>query len=187
MLDELLEGDRWLAVLGAFPLPEETRISPAGLRVHTLGMVTAAQRHEDGTCTLLLEGICRVQVLECLHNRVFPQIRIRDCENGACSEACLCAMRREVLDLLLAMQADGMPLPPMIPDALKGIRSPETFIDHAIVALVEPMAMKESMLALPDPSRRFAFLIRSLQRQRNRFQFLNLWVPSMDRERIRNN
>src|SRR4051812_30825671 len=64
MLRDVLASNRLFAVAGLDPVrvSDPTQFEPP-YRVASVGIVRACQKSEDGTSKLLLQGICRVEIV----------------------------------------------------------------------------------------------------------------------------
>ena len=78
MLKEVLATNRLFAVTGL----DQKRLGEPGEfepphRVASVGIVRACQKNANGTSNLLLQGLCRVEVLGIITDQPFRRIRVR--------------------------------------------------------------------------------------------------------------
>lgn len=160
MLVEVLASNRLMAVAGVDPrAPAE-----APCRVAGVGIIRACQGKDDGTSDLLLQGLCRVEVMGVAAEKPFRRIRVRALasEPGAAHEEN--QRSREELARLLRLKArlstaEGAELARF----LKTIEDPETFVDIAAFSLCESPELKQTLLETLDVHRRMGLFSRQLR------------------------
>src|SRR5580658_3201860 len=78
MLREVLASNRLLAVAGINPelADAQGQFEPPH-RVAGIGLIRACQKNGDGTSNILLQGLCRVEILDILADEPYRRIRIR--------------------------------------------------------------------------------------------------------------
>jgi Lon protease-like protein len=173
MIDEVLEGDRFFTILGAFPVQSDVVLRSGDNTAATLGFVRAAQTYEDGSSTILLEGLCRIGVEENIYDRVFPRVRIKTTEAPCEDPERLCRLRQQTLRLLERLCAEGKQISPDLMTHLRAITTPQAFVDHATASLVENADQKLKILQCADPEERYGCLMTRLKRELARIRLLN--------------
>src|SRR5688572_28805501 len=78
MLRDALASNRLFAVVGlnAAKAEQAGTFEPPH-RVATVGIIRACQKNDDGTSNLLLQGLCRVEVVSILRDEPYRRIQIR--------------------------------------------------------------------------------------------------------------
>jgi Lon protease-like protein len=152
MLRDVLASNRLFAVAGLDleRIDEPGRFEPP-FRIGSVGIIRACQKNDNGTSNLLLQGLCRVEIMEIVRDEPYRQIRIRalSSEAGA-SPGENEALRRELarlLNLKLKLAATG---PSEMTAFLKTVEDPEAFVDIAAFSLCEDTALKQRLLETLD-------------------------------------
>lgn len=148
MLRDVLSSNRLMAVAGI----NFERINDPGQfepphRVASVGIVRACQKNDNGTSNLLLQGICRVEVVSIICDEPYRRIGIRALvsQPGASDDENQ-DLRRELSRLLrlksrLAATALGE-----MAAFLKTVEDPEAFVDIAAFSLCEDSRLKQKLL-----------------------------------------
>lgn len=165
MLRDVLASNRLFAVAGLDPqwaLDSGTNEPPH--RVATVGIVRACQKSESGTSNLLLQGLCRVEVLGIASDVPYRVIRVRALasETGA-SEQENQVLRGELARLIgvkLRLAARGAR---ELLDFLKSVEDPEVFADIAAFSVCEDPRLKQKLLETLDVHRRLEMLRRRVR------------------------
>src|SRR3954447_5841679 len=78
MLRDVLASNRLFAVAGLDlqRLSEPGQFEPPH-RVASVGIIRACQKNDNGTSNLLLQGLCRVEILKIIRDEPYRRIRIR--------------------------------------------------------------------------------------------------------------
>jgi ATP-dependent Lon protease len=121
---------------------------------------------------LLLQGLCRVEIVRIVRDEPYRQIQIRalSSEAGASSDENQ-ALRRELarlLNLKLKLAATGSD---EMTSFLKTVEDPEAFVDIAAFSLCEDAALKQTLLETLDVHRRLELFGAQL---RNEIESLKL-------------
>ena len=156
MLRDALASNRLFAVAGLDldRIDEPGHFEPS-YRVASVGMIRACQKNENGTSNLLLQGLCRVEIVRIVRDKPYRQIRIRalSSEAGASSDENQ-ALRRELsrlLNLKMKLAAGGAN---EMTAFLKTVEDPEAFVDIAAFSLCEDTSLKQRLLETLDVHRR---------------------------------
>lgn len=167
MLRDALASNRLFAVAGldAAAMEVPGRHEPP-YRVASVGIIRACQKNTDGTSNLLLQGICRVEIVKIIQDEPYRRIRIRalTSEAGA-SVGENEALRRELsrlLSLKLKLAADGSK---EMTSFLKTVEDPEAFVDIAAFSLCEDARLKQKLLETLDVHRRLELFGGRLRRE----------------------
>lgn len=162
MLRDVLASNRLFAVAGldVNQLDLSSRFEPP-YRIASVGIVRACQKNDNGTSNLLLQGLCRVEIVEIVRDEPYRRIRIRalSSEAGASEEENQ-SLRRELSRLLNVKQklvAKGQSTPLAgheMAAFLKSVEDPEAFVDIAAFSLCEDAELKQRLLETLDVHRR---------------------------------
>jgi len=174
MLRDVLQQGRLFAVAcqaapgrnyGAQPVEE----LPA--RMATVGMIRAAHENADGTSNLVLQGLCRVEVIKFSNQPPYPVIEVRPLVPEVVPDEIptISAERREILGHLREEQTFVEDLPGEFLDFLDGLEDPEAFIDLTAFATCQCARTKQRLLETLDLAKRYQLLrehLEGLHRQR---------------------
>jgi Lon protease-like protein len=162
MLVEVLASNRLMAVAGIDPrgvVANEPLCKVAGV-----GIVRACQGKEDGTSDLLIQGLCRVEVVGVASEKPFRRIRIRALASEPGADVAENQRSRLELARLLRLKAklsttSGAELNRF----LRTIDDPETFVDIAAFSLCESPQLKQKLLETLDVHRRMGLFSHQLK------------------------
>ncbi len=167
MLREVLVSNRLFAVAGLdeLQLGNPDAFEPAH-RIATMGIVRACQKSENGTSNLLIQGLCRVEILEVLTETPYRRVRIRalTSQPGGAPEENE-RLRTELAKLIALRRKLGSALPKEMADFLRSVKDPETLVDLAAFSLCEDSAMKQQLLETLDVQRRLQMFTAHLRRE----------------------
>lgn len=156
MLSDVLATNRLFAVAG---LNVQQANDPGHFepphRVATVGIIRACQKNENGTSNLLLQGLCRIEIVKILRDDPYRRIRIRalSSEAGASDDENQ-SLRRELarlLNLKIKLAASGSR---EMTAFLKTVEDPEAFVDIAAFSLCDDTLLKQRLLETLDVHRR---------------------------------
>lgn len=189
MLRDVLATNRLFAVAGLDPsrLAETGQFEPPH-RVASVGIVRACQANENGTSNLLLQGLCRVEIVEILADEPYRRIRIRALASqpGASAEENQ-ALRRELARLLnlkrkLEAQGSGE-----MTAFLRTVEDPEAFVDIAAFSLCDDALLKQRLLETLDVHRRLELFGRELRAEIGRLKLRQKLQGPLPDDRISSN
>lgn len=156
MLRDALATNRLFAVAGLDleRINEPEHFEPPH-RIASVGIIRACQKNDNGTSNLLLQGLCRVEIVKIVRDEPYRWIQIRALasEAGASADENQ-ALRRELSRLLnvkLRLAASGAG---EMTAFLKTVEDPEAFVDIAAFSLCENTILKQKLLETLDVHRR---------------------------------
>lgn len=166
MLGDVLASDRLLAVAGI-----DRRKAPANgvveppCRVASIGIIRACQKNDDGTANLLLQGLCRVEVVAIVADSPYRRIEVRPLVSEAGASAAENeSLRRELARLISVKQKLAHGSVQQMASFLKTVHDPEAFVDIAAFSLCESDALKQKLLETLDVHDRLQLFGRQLRR-----------------------
>ncbi len=165
MLKEVLASNRLFAVTGIDPklLDQPGQFEPP-YRVASVGIIRACQKNANGTSNLLLQGICRVEVVEIVTDKPYRRIRVRALPSEPVTDPAENArLRTELARLITLKQKFGAPVPAEMAEFLRSVEDPEVFIDLAAFSLCENSALKQRLLETLDVRRRLELFASQLR------------------------
>jgi len=123
--------------------------------IATVGIIRACQENDDGTANLLLQGLCRVELLSVQREEPyrFVQVRALTSTPGAATDENL-RLRADLTRLIALKRKLGAPVPREFTDFLKTVDDPETFVDLAAFSLCDDPRLKQTLLETLDIHRR---------------------------------
>src|SRR6185503_6830849 len=152
MLRDVLASNRLFAVAGLdlHRLNEPGSFEPP-YRIATVGIIRACQKNDNGTSNLLLQGLCRVEIVSIVGDEPYRRIRVRalSSREGAPAEENK-ALRRELSRLLNIKQKLAAAGSNEMTTFLKTVEDPEAFVDIAAFSLCEDGALKQKLLETLD-------------------------------------
>lgn len=167
MLHEVLQRDRLFAVAGLDARrSEEPGAFEPPHRIATVGIVRACQKQPDGTSNLLLQGLCRVEIIGIVSDEPYRQISIRALHSTVGEDpATNHKLRRELGRLLALKRKYGATLPAELTDFLRTVEDPETFVDLAAFSLCDDVGLKQRLLETLDVRARLQLFNRRLRHE----------------------
>jgi len=165
MLRDVLATNRLFAVAGLDPrqLGNPRAFEPPH-RIASIGIVRACQKNDNGTSNLLLQGLCRIEVLNINTEEPYRRIQIRplaSAEKGNPEENR--RLRAELVRLFSLKRKYGAMVPPEMTDFLRTVKDPETFVDLAAFSLCEDSGTKQKLLETLDVGQRLALFSARLR------------------------
>lgn len=156
MVRDVLASNRLFAVAGLNfeRLNEPNHFEPPH-RIASVGIIRACQKNDNGTSNLLLQGLCRVEILKIVRDEPYRQIQIRalSSEAGATNDENQ-ALRRELSRLLNVKRRLTASGSGEMTSFLKTVEDPEAFVDIAAFSLCEDAVLKQKLLETLDVHRR---------------------------------
>jgi Lon protease-like protein len=166
MLRDVLASNRLFAVAGLDldQADDPTRFEPP-YKVASVGIIRACQKNDNGTSNLLLQGLCRVEIVKILRDEPYRRIQVRAlASNAGASLDENQALRRELarlLSLKMKLAATGSR---EMTAFLKTVEDPEAFVDIAAFSLCEDTGLKQTLLETLDVHRRLELFGAQLRR-----------------------
>lgn len=156
MLRDVLASNRLFAIAGL-----DLKQTGAGAvtepphRVAAVGIIRACQKNENGTSNLLLQGLCRVEILAIAGDEPYRRIQIRALASaaGASGEENQ-ALRLELARLINVKSKLAAGGAVEMAAFLKTVEDPEAFVDIAAFSMCEDAALKQKLLETLDVHRR---------------------------------
>jgi Lon protease-like protein len=170
MLRDVLATNRLFAVAGIDPhqLATGSQSEPPH-RVATVGIVRACQETDNGTSNLLLQGLCRVEIVAINRDDPYRRIRVRALASvvGTADDDCA-GLRRELSRLLVLrhkLSHQGPAAPGEMAAFLRTVEDPEAFVDIAAFSLCGDSKLKQTLLETLDVRRRFQLFTTEVRRE----------------------
>lgn len=167
MLGHVLAKDRLMAVVGLDPSRQhEPDTFEPPHRVATVGIIRACQKNPDGTSNLLLQGLCRAEILAIAQEDPYRVIQIKALQsNSTASPEANAALRHELNRLIsLKQECDGQNTQEFS-DFMRTVEDPDIFADLAAFNFCENPTIKQLLLETLDVSSRLQVLSEHLQNQ----------------------
>lgn len=165
MLRDVLAADRIFAIAGLDQRPAaQAEGSDPPHRIAGVGIVRACQKNTNGTSSLLLQGLCRVEITGIVTDKPYRRIGIRPLVSKPGAPAMENQKLRAELSRLLGIKLRlSATSPGEMTAFLKTIDDPETFVDIAAYSLCESPALKQRLLETLDVHRRLELFSRGLR------------------------
>ena len=172
MLDEVLHEGRMFIV--AMRRPGAGQESP--FNVAGLGLVRVCVKHEDGTSLLVMEGLCRVQLVRTVRRFPFRVSRIRSLQTPSRDSVAIDALTAKVRDLV--GERIEQELPSLTPGAeaapareivacLEKLHDPDRIADLVSWSLLRGAAERQTILETVEIEARLKHLIHFLMAEIN--------------------
>lgn len=157
MLRDVLATNRLFAVAGLDldKVRDPSQFEPPH-RVASVGIIRACQKNDNGTSNLLLQGLCRVEIVAIATDDPYRRIRVRALTShaGALPHENE-ALRKELSRLLnLKQKLSATTGSGEMAAFLKTVEDPEAFVDIAAFSLCEDTLLKQKLLETLDVHRR---------------------------------
>jgi len=167
MLRDVLASNRLFAVAGIDlrQAQDPSRFEPPH-RIGSVGIVRACQKNDNGTSNLLLQGLCRVEILQILGEEPYRRIRVRTLASirGDATDV-NDRLRADLLRLLTIRRKQGAATAPDMVEFLRSVDDPETFVDLAAFGLCDDAQLKQQLLETLDVQRRLRLFKTHLQNE----------------------
>ena len=189
MLKDVLATNRLFAVTGLNPklLDQPGQFEPPH-RVASVGIVRACQKNDNGTSNLLLQGLCRVEVLEILADKPYRRIRVRALASEPVTDAAEnIRLRGELARLIALKQKFGAPMSTEMAEFLRTVEDPEVFIDLAAFSLCENHSLKQKLLETLNVRRRLELFGQQLRGEIEALRLRRLLQGGLPDDRISDN
>jgi len=189
MLKDVLATNRLFAVTGldANLLDQPGQFEPPH-RIASVGIVRACQKNANGTSNLLLQGLCRVELLSIVADEPYRRIKVRALPSEPVADpAENVRLRTELARLIALKQKFGAPMPPEMAEFLRTVEDPEVFIDLAAFSLCDDSALKQKLLETLNVRRRLELFARQLRRDIEALRLRRKLQGNLPDERISDN
>ncbi|MFM7750701.1 MAG: LON peptidase substrate-binding domain-containing protein [Opitutaceae bacterium] len=152
MLRDVLASNRLFAVAGLdFSRVRAGDDFEPPCRVATVGIVRACQKNDNGTSNLLLQGLCRVEVLSIAREEPYRRIRVRALASVPGATASENEKLRAELARLIAVKLRLAPGGAKeMSDFLRTVDDPDIFADIAAFSVCENSRIKQRLLETLD-------------------------------------
>ena len=189
MLTEVLASDRLMAVAGLDSqcLDAEVSFEPPH-RIVTVGIVRACQKAENGTSNLLLQGLCRAEIISIPKDHPYRTIKIRTLSSRTGDDPKKNdSLRHELARLLSLKHKFGALLPQGMTEFLDSVNDPETFVDLAAFSLCDNATFKQKLLETLDVSARLELFNHQLRSEIKDLRFRRRLQGDLPDNRISHN
>ena len=189
MLKEVLATNRLFAVTGLDQklLEEPGQFEPP-CRVASVGIVRACQKNANGTSNLLLQGLCRVEVVAIVTDKPYRRIQVRPLPSEPVADPVEnVRLRTELARLIALKQKFGAPVPAEMAEFLRTVEDPEVFVDLAAFSLCESSTLKQKLLETLDVRRRLELFARQLRSEIEAIRLRRQLQGGLPDERISDN
>lgn len=189
MLREVLASNRLFAVAGV-----DARLAAQGghfeppHRVASVGIIRACQKNENGTSNLLLQGLCRVEVLGIVSDSPYRRIQVKalSSQPGAAEDENR-HLRAEVGRLLaLRQKLERVPGGEMA-DFLRTVEDPEAFVDIAAFSLCTDHGLKQRLLETLDVHQRLRLFAARLRHEISQLKLQRRLQGKLPDDRVSHN
>ena len=189
MLRDVLATNRLFAVAGIDPrkAAKHGEFEPP-YRVATLGIVRACQKNDNGTSNLLLQGLCRVSIIDIVTDAPYRRIRIEALSSapGASAEENE-TLRQEIARLLKLKSRLSQAQQREMMRFLNSVQDPEAFVDIAAFSLCENSGLKQRLLETLDVHDRLQLFGDRLRREIEMLKLRRKLQGSLSDDRVADN
>lgn len=189
MLRDVLASNRLFAVAGLdFGQLSAPGTFEPSYRVASVGIVRACQKNDNGTSNLLLQGLCRVEIVKITRDEPYRRIQVRALSSkaGATADENL-ALRRELgrlLNVKLKLTPGGAG---EMAAFLKTVDDPEAFVDIAAFSLCDNTLLKQKLLETLNVHRRLKLFGEQLRTEIEALKLRRKLQGTLPDERIADN
>lgn len=189
MLRDALAGNRLFAIAGldVRKATKPEQVEPP-YRVATVGIIRACQKNDNGTSNLLLQGLCRVEIVGIVTDAPYRRIQIRPLTSraGGSAEANE-TLRRELARLLKIKHKLAANGAAEMTAFLKTVDDPEAFVDIAAFSLCESNLLKQKLLETLSVHRRLNLFTQQVRREIHALKLRHKLQGGLPDERISDN
>lgn len=161
MLAHCLERDRLFCV--ALRRPEPAEAPRDFFQIAGLGLIRACVANEDGTSSLVLQGIARVELMELAQAEPFRMVRIREVPSQSSPPLETEALGLKLVEICGKLREEGHELPEKLLEKLPQVDDPDLLSNIVTQALVRDPLQQQRLLEQSVVSERLRVLIRYLQ------------------------
>ena len=176
MLDEILSGQRLFAVADLRNFHNNKSCDIKAKKMHEyksliagIGVVRACKKNPDGTSNLILQGLCRIQILHISNKLSYPVAKIRTILPEEIKNR---QKYNSIKSNLLEHIETFIQLNPMLPDEilpfLANLDEPENVLDVAIASLCPSGALKQSLLETLCVTKRYEKFLGFLELEKKK-------------------
>lgn len=141
-------------------------------QIATVGIVRAAEKAEDGTSNLVLQGLQRVSILEVEHMEPYPLFNVKPILTPEISRAeFLKASKTTIANILHTEPSLTNGVPEEFVDFLCALDELEAFIDLLAFCACSCHELKQKLLATPAVEDRYLTLLNHLTKEHSRCCF----------------
>ena len=166
MIDEVLQGNKLLAVAALKPNGQENTTEPPFFDVGTLAQIVRMVKLPDDSVRMLVQGQKRLELGEVIRRDDFWVAGIRELEvigvRGSEAEA----LRRSVADLFKEVVALAPGMPDEVAPLVDSIDDPEKLADFVAANMTFSTEAKQELLAEPEVARRLERVAEFLGEER---------------------
>lgn len=160
MLEFVLQEHRIFAV-GMIEGPGEWDLRP----VAGAGVVRACVRNEDGTSNLILQGVCRVRIIDWVQEEPFRIARVRPLASTNREAAELPELSTDLRNFCNILNHAGVQFPSELEELLDKLDNPEILSDVIASTLVGDATRRQELLEEFDLPSRLRLLLTTLKEQ----------------------
>jgi len=158
MLEFVLQEHRIFGI-GMVDGPEEWDLRP----IAGTGVVRACVRNDDGTSNLILQGICRVRILEWTQQEPFRIARIQPLASQNKQNPDLPELTSELREFCSSLNHQGVKFPSELEELLDHLDNPDVLSDVIASTLVSDAHRRQQLLEEFDLAQRIRLLLTSLE------------------------
>lgn len=165
MLLDVLATDRLFAVARLDASAPATKSVPEPLhRIASIGIIRACQKADNDTSNLLIQGLCRVEILEIVREHPYRLIAVKTlASTPGAKPPELADLRTEVMRLVNLRRRLGAPAPQGVTQFLATIDDTDAFADLAAFNLCDDGEFKQTLLETLDTGRRLQLFATRLK------------------------
>jgi Lon protease-like protein len=167
MIQDVLQRHRMFAVaqLDQTATAPEEQTEPLH-HIASAGIIRACQKNENGTSDLILQGLCRIEVLRIVRDDPYRFIEVRplfSVAGGSAEE--LSTLRDQTARLFALKRQLGLPVADGMAQLVQSVADPEAFADLAGFALCEDSGFKQQLLETLATKERLQMIARQLEQE----------------------
>ena len=165
LVDEVMRGNRLLALIGQRDPQQE----PAGLddlhRVGTAGVIHQLARGADGSVRLMVQGLERVRLLDLVSAEPYLVGRVEVAADQVTAAPEVDALRRAVVEIFGRLVAVSPELPDELAASAPNVDDPRQLVYFVASVVPLPVAARQELLELDPIAAKLRRLVDLLQRE----------------------
>jgi len=164
MVADALAGDKRIAMALLRPGWEQCYYDrPAIEPIVCIGKIVSHQKLPDGKYNLLLQGCRRGQIVSEIDGGIYRSAEVELLLDHPSMEIDLCNERQRLISLFMDSPLSALPITGQLRQILSSPISTGEVADLLAFTLLEDVALKQSLLAERDVSKRVARVVRALE------------------------
>ena len=165
LVDEVMRGDRLLALVAQREAGTEPAMPEALYRIGTVGMIQQLARAPDGSVRLIVQGIERIRILDWVSTEPYLVARVEAAPDQVVPATEMDALRRAVADIFRRLVEASSELPDELGVAAESFTDPRHLVYFVMSMVPLEVAVRQELLEMDPLTAKLRRLVDLLQRE----------------------